>query len=115
MVPGRSTLRPSYRHVLADLPLSSVVSDMLAEEGETLPWQAAQEPKAERIAAIDMDGHPIVDAALRDRLPALRGISNIGFGVYPINLTAAERGSIPFGNTPASSTARRRTWPSLCS
>ncbi len=45
-------------------------------------------------------GHPHVDAALLDRMPRLRVISNFGVGVDHIDLEAARQRGIPVGNTP---------------
>ena len=45
-------------------------------------------------------GHPTVDAALLDRLPGVRVISNFGVGVDHIDLAAAAARGIPVGNTP---------------
>src|SRR5436305_7008073 len=67
--------------VLADLPLSSLLTGMLRDHVELLPWQAASEPGAERIEAIYTYGHPLVDEALLERLPSVRVISNFGVGV----------------------------------
>ncbi len=86
--------------VLADLPLAPALADMLAGRVELLPWQAARQAGAERIAAIYTYGHPAVDAALLGRLPALRVISNFGVGVDHIDVAAAAARGIPVGNTP---------------
>src|SRR6185312_8327845 len=45
-------------------------------------------------------GHPTVDAAMLDRLPGVRVISNFGVGVDHIDVTAATARGIPVGNTP---------------
>ena len=87
-------------HILADLPVSSVIADMLDGNVELVPWSAAREAGAERIEAIYTYGHPTVDAALLDRLPAVRVISNFGVGVDHIDLAAAAARGIPVGNTP---------------
>jgi len=86
--------------VLADLPVSPAIADMLANLAELAPWSAAQEPGAERIEAIYTYGHPIVDAAMLDRLPAVHVISNFGVGVDHIDVAAAAARGIPVGNTP---------------
>jgi glyoxylate reductase len=86
--------------VLADLPVSSVVLELIAGRAGLLPWTAAQEVGAERIEAIYTYGHPTVDPALLDRLPTVRVISNFGVGVDHINLAAAAVRGIPVGNTP---------------
>jgi glyoxylate reductase len=93
--------RPSgLPRILADLPVATFIADMLDGQVELLPWQTAQQPGAARIEAIYTYGHPLVDAALLDRLPALRVISNFGVGVDHIDLTAAAARGIPVGNTP---------------
>jgi glyoxylate reductase len=86
--------------VLADLPLAPALQQMLHRRVALLPWQAACEAGAERIAAIYTYGHPRVDAALLERLPALRVISNFGVGVDHLDLAAAAERGIPVGNTP---------------
>lgn len=84
--------------VLADLPLSPVITVMLGKHVELIPWQSTQDVKA--IDAIYTYGHPTVDAALLDRLPAVRVISNFGVGVDHIDVAAATKRGIPVGNTP---------------
>jgi len=86
--------------VLADLPVSPAVEAMLAGRAELLPWSAAREAGGERIEAIYTYGHPTVDAALLDRLPAVRVISNFGVGVDHIDVSVAAARGIPVGNTP---------------
>src|SRR5205807_9850178 len=66
---------------------------------ELLPWEAAAAPGAERLAAIYTYGHPLVDAALLDRLPAVRVVSNFGVGVDHIDVAAAAARGVPVGNT----------------
>jgi glyoxylate reductase len=86
--------------VLADLPLSPGLAEMLQGRVELLPWPSAQKPGAERIEAVYTHGHPTVDAGLLDRLPAVRVISNFGVGVDHIDLSAAADRGIAVGNTP---------------
>jgi glyoxylate reductase len=86
--------------VLADLPLSPAFARMLEAHVELLPWESAHGPGAERIEAIYTYGHPTVDPALLDRLPAVRVISNFGVGVDHIDVPAAAARGIPVGNTP---------------
>jgi glyoxylate reductase len=90
----------SLPFVLADLPLAPGIVTMLENHVRLLPWQAAQEPGAERIAAIYTYGHPLVDIGLLDRLPAVRVISNFGVGVDHIDVKAATARGITVGNTP---------------
>lgn len=91
---------PSLPLVLADLPVSPSIADMLAARVELVPWEAAQQPGADAIQAIYTYGHPTVDAALLDRLPGVRVISNFGVGVDHIDVPAAAQRDIPVGNTP---------------
>ncbi|HEY1191020.1 MAG TPA: D-glycerate dehydrogenase [Gemmata sp.] len=81
--------------VLADLPVSQTVLDLLGGRVELLPWDAAG-----RVDAIYTYGHPTVDAALMDRFPGLKVISNFGVGVDHIDVRAATARMIPVGNTP---------------
>jgi glyoxylate reductase len=90
----------SLPRVLADLPVSGVIDAMLREHVELLPWATAHEPAASGIEAIYTYGHPAVDGALLDRLPAVRVISNFGVGVDHIDVAAATQRGIPVGNTP---------------
>ncbi|MFO0823793.1 MAG: D-glycerate dehydrogenase [Gemmataceae bacterium] len=82
--------------VLADLPVSETVLELIAGRVELLPWDA----KPDRLDAIYTYGHPIVDAAMLDRFPGLRVISNFGVGVDHIDVKAAAERRIPVGNTP---------------
>jgi glyoxylate reductase len=91
---------PSLPRVLADLPVSDVVTELLRGHAELVPWQAAQGAGAERLAAIYTYGHPLVDAGLLNRLPGVRVISNFGVGVDHIDVAAAASRGVPVGNTP---------------
>jgi glyoxylate reductase len=81
--------------VLADLPVSPVITEMLAGQVELVPWSDARP-----VEAIYTYGHPTVDAALLDRLPGARVISNFGVGVDHIDVAAATARGVPVGNTP---------------
>jgi glyoxylate reductase len=83
--------------VLADLPVSPTVTALLARRVELVPWDAPGDP---RVEAIYTYGHPTVDAAMLDRLPAVRVVSNFGVGVDHIDVAAASARGIPVGNTP---------------
>ena len=82
--------------VLADVPVSPVVSDLLGGQIELVPLDA--DPG--KIDGIYTYGHPVVDAALLDRWPGARVISNFGVGVDHIDVKAATARGIPVGNTP---------------
>lgn len=81
--------------VLADLPVSAVVMEVLQGRVELVPWDATC-----RIDAIYTYGHPAVDGGMLDRLPDVRVISNFGVGVDHIDVAAATARGIPVGNTP---------------
>jgi glyoxylate reductase len=86
--------------ILADLPVSPTIERLLPDRVELLPWNAAQGTEARSIAAIYTYGHPRVDAAMLDRLPGVRVISNFGVGVDHIDVWAATARGIAVGNTP---------------
>lgn len=90
----------SLPSVLADLPVSTRILQLLQGRVQLLPWSAADQGGAERIEAIYTYGHPIVDAALLDRLSGVRVVSNFGVGVDHIDVAAATARGIPVGNTP---------------
>jgi glyoxylate reductase len=86
--------------VVADTPLSSEIAELLAGKVEIAPWQAALEGQCTSAAGVYTFGHPRVDGAFLDRLPAARVVSNFGVGVDHIDLAAAAARNIPVGNTP---------------
>ncbi|WP_171475289.1 2-hydroxyacid dehydrogenase [Frigoriglobus tundricola] len=86
---------PPLPRVLADLPVSPVVVDLLGGRVELVPWNTSG-----RVDAIYTYGHPTVDGAVLDRFPDTRVVSNFGVGVDHIDLTAAVARNIPVGNTP---------------
>ena len=88
---------PQLPRVLADLPVSPDVTALVIGRVELVPWDAAG---SGRFDAVYTYGHPTVDAALLDRLPGVRVISNFGVGVDHIDLAAAAARGIPVGNTP---------------
>jgi glyoxylate reductase len=95
-----SVMPESLPRVLADLPLGATVTELLAGRVELLPWDPADGAEAGRVEAVYTYGHPRVDAAMLDRLPAVRVISNFGVGVDHIDVAAAAARGIPVGNTP---------------
>lgn len=83
--------------VLADLPVGPVVEELLAGKVRMLPWADAG---AAGIEAVYTYGHPAVNGALLDTMPAVRVVSNFGVGVDHIEVPAATARKIPVGNTP---------------
>ncbi len=86
---------PSVPRVLADLPVSPVVVELLGGGVELVPWDYAGP-----VDAVYTYGHPAVDAALLDRRAGVKVVSNFGVGVDHIDLTAAAARGVPVGNTP---------------
>ncbi|MBN9519639.1 D-glycerate dehydrogenase [bacterium] len=82
--------------VLADLPVSADVTAFCAGKVELVPWAG----DGHGVVGVYTYGHPTVDAALLDSLPAVRVVSNCGVGVDHIDVTAAAARGIPVGNTP---------------
>jgi glyoxylate reductase len=93
-------MNASLPRVLADLPVSPGITQLVREHMQLVPWQVAQDAGADAIAAIYTYGHPTVDDALLQRLPGVRVISNFGVGVDHIDVKAATARGIPVGNTP---------------
>ena len=81
--------------VLADLPVSPVVIDLLGGRVELVPWDATG-----RVDAIYTYGHPHVGAEMFDRFSGVKLVSNFGVGVDHIDVRAATARGIPVGNTP---------------
>ena len=74
---------------------------MLGDSVEVLDWDDRPDsPALARAVGLITYGHPRVDGALLDRVPALKVISNHGVGVDHIDVAAAEARGIPVGNTP---------------
>jgi glyoxylate reductase len=86
---------PSIPRVLADLPVSPVVVELLGGRVELVPWEHPGP-----VAAIYTYGHPTVDAVMMDRFAGVTVISNFGVGVDHIDVKAATARGIPVGNTP---------------
>jgi glyoxylate reductase len=81
--------------VLADLPVSPVVLELLGDRVELVPWEHSSP-----VDAIYTYGHPAVDAAVLDRFAGVKVVSNFGVGVDHIDLSAAAARGVPVGNTP---------------
>lgn len=86
--------------VVADGPLDSTVTGLLAGHVEILPWEVAQSGSSTPVAGVYTYGHPLVDGAMLDRLPGVRVVSNYGVGVDHIRVADARARGIPVGNTP---------------
>jgi glyoxylate reductase len=86
--------------VVADTPLNATIEDLLRDRIEIVPWTVAEVGSDEPVEGIYTYGHPQVDAAMLDRLPGLKVISNYGVGVDHIDVEAAVARTIPVGNTP---------------
>lgn len=87
--------------VLADVPVSATVLELLAGQVELVPWAEAGGPRSAEIVGIYTYGHPHVGTELLDRLPGVRVVSNFGVGVDHIDVPACTARQIPVGNTPA--------------
>ncbi len=75
--------------------------ELLQDDFEVLDWtDAAESATLKEAVGIIAYGHPTVDAALMDRMPNLKVVSNHGVGVDHIDVAAAEARNIPIGNTP---------------
>jgi glyoxylate reductase len=90
----------SKPRVLADLPVSNAVLELLGDKCELIPWDIARQTDPGKIDAIYTYGHPTVDGKMLDHLRGVRVISNFGVGVDHIDVAAATARGIPVGNTP---------------
>ncbi len=87
--------------VLADEPLPAEILTMLGSEYDVQVWgEGDLDTLLGAAEGIYTYGHAPVGAALIERAPNLKVISNYGVGVDHIDLDAARRRSIPVGNTP---------------
>ncbi|MBM3264218.1 MAG: D-glycerate dehydrogenase [candidate division Zixibacteria bacterium] len=88
--------------VLIDEPLPENLSDMLTPACTLHLWSdmTLDDDRYVRVVGLFTYGHRRVDAAIMDRTPGLRIISNFGVGVDHIDLEAAKTRGIPVGNTP---------------
>jgi len=93
------TSRPLPR-VLADLPVSPTIAEMLRDHVDLVPWESACQSGSDTIEAVYTYGHPTVNGALLSQLPGVRVISNFGVGVDHIDIRDASTRGIPVGNTP---------------
>lgn len=82
--------------VIADLPVSPTVMQLLAGKVDLVPWDS----RDGKFDAIYTYGHPRVDGEMMDQLAGIRVISNFGVGVDHIDIAAATARGIPVGNTP---------------
>jgi glyoxylate reductase len=88
--------------IVADTPLDETIEGLLRGHVEVVPLESVRSATAGPVEAEGMYtyGHPTVDAALLDRLPGLKVISNYGVGVDHIDLADAAARGIAVGNTP---------------
>jgi glyoxylate reductase len=89
-------------NIVADTPLDATIEGLLRGRVEVVPLESVRS-RADGPAEVEgiyTYGHPTVDAALLDRLPGVRVISNYGVGVDHIRLADAEARGIAVGNTP---------------
>ncbi len=86
----------SLPRVLAPKCLTSTMRSLMSGKIEIADWDTAEPP----IDGIYCYGHTLVGAAMMDRFPHVRVISNHGVGVDHIDLEEARRRGIPVGNTP---------------
>ena len=87
--------------IIVDTQLPAEMRAMIGADCDVQLWPAeAADPLFHTAAGILTYGHPHVDAALMDRMPSLKVISNFGVGVDHIDLAAARARGIPVGNTP---------------
>jgi glyoxylate reductase len=86
--------------ILWDGP-SGALDEFLNDEFDVLAWDAEHDEEARsRTVAVVAYGHPSVDAALLDRFPNLKVVSNHGVGVDHIVVADCEVRGLPVGNTP---------------
>jgi glyoxylate reductase len=88
--------------VVADTPLDATIEGLLRGRVEVVSLESVRSAAAGSVEAegIYTYGHPTVDAAMMDRLPGLKVISNYGVGVDHIRLADASARGIAVGNTP---------------
>jgi glyoxylate reductase len=94
------TQRPP--RIAADTPLDATIEALLGGRVEVIPLDSVRSGRDDPgdIEAIYTYGHPTIDAAILDRLPKLKVISNYGVGVDHIRLPDAGARGIAVGNTP---------------
>lgn len=86
--------------ILWDGP-TGALDEFLNDEFDVLAWNADhdEETRSHTVAVVAY-GHPAVDAALLDRFPNLKVVSNHGVGVDHIVVADCEARGLPVGNTP---------------
>lgn len=85
--------------ILSD-PIPPLFAELTANRFNVVNLESTTEVQMQAAVAIVAYSHPTVDAALLDRCPNVRVISNHGVGVDHIDLAAAAARRIPVGNTP---------------
>ncbi len=88
--------------IVADTPLDATIEGLLRGRVEVISLESVRSAAAGPVEAEGLYtyGHPTVDAALLDRLPGLKVVSNYGVGVDHIRLADAAARGIAVGNTP---------------
>ncbi len=88
--------------IVADTPLDATIEGLLRGRVEVVSLDSVRSGGTGPVDAegIYTYGHPTIDAAVMDRLPGLKVISNYGVGVDHINLADAAARGIAVGNTP---------------
>jgi glyoxylate reductase len=92
--------------IVADTPLDATIEGLLRGRIEVISLDSVRSAPAGSIEAeakvegLYTYGHPTIDAALLDRLPGLKVISNYGVGVDHIRLADVAARGIAVGNTP---------------
>ena len=84
------------------LTLPQNILDLLKDQCTLHLWQGENSDAAllNTVTGFLVYGHPKIDAAIMDRIPNLRVISNFGVGVDHINVVDARARGIAVGNTP---------------
>ncbi len=93
--------------VLLDVSLPDFLREQVDPICEIWPWDVLETGSSgglQMVEGIYTYGHPSIDAALLDRLPNLKVVSNFGVGFDHIDVAAAHRRDIAVGNTPGAVT-----------
>lgn len=101
---NRQPATGNLKRIVADTPLDATIEGLLRDRVEVIPLESVRSGSGadglSDVEAIYTYGHPTIDAAVLDRLPGVKVISNYGVGVDHIRLADAEARGIAVGNTP---------------